>query len=78
MLAIAVAKASNMELIVHINPEGVEKDINPFDHGSALHTDIMKTQALKKALDKYQFDFAFGGARRDEEKSRAKERILSF
>jgi len=67
-----------MELIVHINPEGIEKDINPFDHGSALHTDIMKTQGLKQALDQHKFDVAFGGARRDEEKSRAKERIFSF
>ena len=74
----AMAKASNMELIVHINPEGVEKNINPFDHGSALHTDIMKTQGLKQALDHNKFDVAFGGARRDEEKSRAKERIFSF
>ena len=73
-----MVKESNMELIVHVNPEGVEKDINPFDHGSALHTDIMKTQGLKQALDQYQFDVAFGGARRDEEKSRAKERIFSF
>ena len=69
---------SKMELLVHVNPEGVEKDINPFDHGSALHTDIMKTQGLKQALDQYRFDVAFGGARRDEEKSRAKERIFSF
>jgi sulfate adenylyltransferase subunit 2 len=74
----AMAKASNMELIVHTNPEGIEKDINPFDHGSALHTDIMKTQGLKQALDLHKFDVAFGGARRDEEKSRAKERIFSF
>lgn len=74
----AMAKASNMELIVHINPEGIEKNINPFDHGSALHTDIMKTQGLKQALDLHKFDVAFGGARRDEEKSRAKERIFSF
>ena len=73
----AVAE-SGMELIVHINPEGVEKNINPFDHGSALHTDIMKTEGLKQALDKYEFDVAFGGARRDEEKSRAKERVFSF
>jgi len=73
-----VAAESGMELITHINSEGVEKDINPFDHGSMLHTDIMKTQALKQALDRYKFDFAFGGARRDEEKSRAKERIFSF
>ena len=74
----AMAMASNMELIVHTNPEGIEKDINPFDHGSALHTDIMKTQGLKQALDLHKFDVAFGGARRDEEKSRAKERIFSF
>jgi len=74
----AMAKASNMELIVHVNPEGIEKNINPFDHGSALHTDIMKTQGLKQALDMHKFDVAFGGARRDEEKSRAKERIFSF
>ncbi len=74
----AIAKDSGMDLITHINPEGVEKDINPFDHGSALHTDVMKTQGLKQALDKYQFDVAFGGARRDEEKSRAKERVFSF
>jgi sulfate adenylyltransferase subunit 2 len=67
-----------MDLIVHVNPEGIEKDINPFDHGSALHTHIMKTEGLKQALDKYGFDAAFGGARRDEEKSRAKERIFSF
>ena len=67
-----------MELIVHINPEGIAKDINPFDHGSALHTDVMKTQGLKQALDQHGFDVAFGGARRDEEKSRAKERVFSF
>jgi len=67
-----------LDLIVHINPEGVAKDINPFTHGSAIHTDIMKTEGLKQALDKYSFDAAFGGARRDEEKSRAKERIFSF
>jgi sulfate adenylyltransferase subunit 2 len=67
-----------MKLLVHINPEGIEKDINPFTHGSSLHTDIMKTQGLKQALDKYGFDVAFGGARRDEEKSRAKERVFSF
>ena len=73
----AMAKASNMELIVHTNPEGIEKDINPFDHGSALHTDIMKTQGLKQALDLHKFDVAFGGARRDEEKSRTKERIFT-
>ncbi len=67
-----------LELIVHINPEGIAKNVNPFDHGSALHTQIMKTDGLKQALDKYGFDAAFGGARRDEEKSRAKERIFSF
>lgn len=67
-----------MKLIVHINQEGVEQGIGPFTHGSSLHTDIMKTQSLKMALDKYKFDCAFGGARRDEEKSRAKERIFSF
>jgi sulfate adenylyltransferase subunit 2 len=66
------------DLIVHKNPEGVAKNVNPFDHGSALHTQIMKTDGLKQALDKYGFDAAFGGARRDEEKSRAKERIFSF
>jgi sulfate adenylyltransferase subunit 2 len=74
----AIARALNMELIVHTNPEGIQKNINPFEHGSALHTDIMKTQGLKQALDLYKFDVAFGGARRDEEKSRAKERIFSF
>jgi sulfate adenylyltransferase subunit 2 len=67
-----------LELIVHTNPDGIARNINPFDHGSALHTQIMKTDALKQALDKYGFDAAFGGARRDEEKSRAKERIFSF
>lgn len=69
---------SGMKLIVYINPEGVAKNINPFDHGSALHTDVMKTQGLKQALDLHGFDVAFGGARRDEEKSRAKERVFSF
>ncbi|MBT2787327.1 MULTISPECIES: sulfate adenylyltransferase subunit CysD [unclassified Halomonas] len=73
-----MADEIGMDLLVHINPEGVEKDINPFTHGSAIHTDIMKTEGLKQALDKYGFDAAFGGARRDEEKSRAKERIFSF
>ncbi|MGB5103583.1 MAG: sulfate adenylyltransferase subunit CysD [Steroidobacteraceae bacterium] len=73
-----VAKDYGLELIVYKNPEGVEQGINPFTHGSAIHTDVMKTQALKQALDKYGFDAAFGGARRDEEKSRAKERIFSF
>lgn len=66
------------DLIVFINEEGVDMGVGPFTHGSAKHTDIMKTQALKKALDKYGFDAAFGGARRDEEKSRAKERVYSF
>ena len=74
----ATAKKHDWELIVHINPEGIEKDINPFDHGSQLHTHIMKTEGLKQALDRHGFDAAFGGARRDEEKSRAKERIFSF
>lgn len=72
------AKDAGMELLVHTNPEGVAMDINPAIHGSALHTDLMKTAALKQALDKYGFDAAFGGARRDEEKSRAKERVFSF
>jgi sulfate adenylyltransferase subunit 2 len=73
-----ISRVSGMQLIVHINPEAIAKDINPFDHGSALHTEITKTEGLKQALDKYKFDFVFGGARRDEEKSRAKERIFSF
>jgi sulfate adenylyltransferase subunit 2 len=73
-----MADETGMKLLVHINPEGVAKDINPFTHGSAIHTDVMKTQGLKQALDKYGFDVAFGGARRDEEKSRAKERVFSF
>ena len=72
-----VAKESGMEMLVYTNQEGVEKGINPFDHGS-IYTDVMKTQALKQALDKYGFTAAFGGGRRDEEKSRAKERIFSF
>ncbi len=67
-----------LELLVHINPQGVDQGIGPFSHGSAVHTDVMKTQALKQALDAHGFDAAFGGARRDEEKSRAKERIFSF
>jgi sulfate adenylyltransferase subunit 2 len=67
-----------LDLIVHINPDGVRDGVGPFTHGSAVHTDVMKTQSLKQALDKHQFDAAFGGARRDEEKSRAKERIFSF
>ena len=73
-----MAKQSGLELLVHVNPEAIAKNINPFDHGSALHTDITKTEGLKQALDKYKFDAVFGGARRDEEKSRAKERIFSF
>ena len=73
-----MAKEMGMELIVHHNPEAQEMGINPFDHGSQVHTDMWKTQGLKQALDKYGFDAAFGGARRDEEKSRAKERIFSF
>ena len=72
------AKEAGMDLLVYQNPEALEKGINPFDHGSALHTDIMKTMALKQALEHYNFDMAFGGARRDEEASRAKERIYSF
>lgn len=67
-----------LDLITHVNPDGIAQDINPFVHGSAKHTDIMKTEGLKQALDKYGFDAAFGGARRDEEKSRAKERVYSF
>ena len=73
-----IAQELGLELLVHINPDGVAKGIGPFTHGSAIHTDVMKTQGLKQALDKWQFDAAFGGARRDEEKSRAKERIFSF
>jgi sulfate adenylyltransferase subunit 2 len=73
-----MAKKLGLDLIVHINPQGIEKGINPFTHGSAVHTDIWKTEGLKQALDKYGFDVAFGGARRDEEKSRAKERIFSI
>ena len=73
-----MAKESGMQLIVHLNPEAVEKGINPFTHGSAVHTDVWKTQGLKQALDKYGFDAAFGGRRRDEEKSRSKERVFSF
>jgi sulfate adenylyltransferase subunit 2 len=73
-----MAKTHGFELIVYTNPEGIERNIGPFTHGSALHTQIMKTEALKQALDRYGFDAAFGGARRDEEKSRAKERIFSF
>jgi len=73
-----MAKTSGMELLVHINQEGVDEGVGPFTHGSSKHTDIMKTQGLKQALNKYKFDAAFGGARRDEEKSRAKERVYSF
>lgn len=72
------AEETGVELLVHTNPQGIEQNISPFVHGSAVHTDLMKTQALKQALDKYGFDAAIGGARRDEEKSRAKERVFSF
>ena len=73
-----MADKVGMDLLVHTNPDGIADDVGPFTHGSSKHTDIMKTQALKQALDKYGFDAAFGGARRDEEKSRAKERVYSF
>ena len=73
-----MAAQSGVQLIVHRNPEAEKLGINPFTHGSSLHTDVWKTQGLKQALDKYGFDAAFGGARRDEEKSRAKERVFSF
>lgn len=73
-----MAKSSGMELLVHTNQEGVDAGVGPFTHGSSQHTDIMKTAGLKQALNKYKFDAAFGGARRDEEKSRAKERVYSF
>jgi sulfate adenylyltransferase subunit 2 len=73
-----MAREHQLELLVHVNEEGLEMGVNPFVHGSAVHTDVMKTQALKQALDRYGFDAAFGGARRDEERSRAKERIFSF
>ncbi len=73
-----MAKELGFELLVHKNPDAVAQNINPFTHGSATHTDVWKTEGLKQALDKYGFDAAFGGARRDEEKSRAKERIFSF
>jgi sulfate adenylyltransferase subunit 2 len=72
------AKQAGMDLLVHVNTEGLAQGISPVTHGSQAHTDVMKTQALKQALDRYGFDAAFGGARRDEEKSRAKERIFSF
>jgi sulfate adenylyltransferase subunit 2 len=74
----ATAKKYGLDLLVHINPDGVADNVGPFSHGSAVHTDIMKTQGLKQALDKHGFDAAFGGARRDEDKSRAKERVFSF
>ena len=73
-----VASEGGLELNIFTNPKGKEENINPIDHGSEVHTDIMKTQALKMALDKFKYDVAFGGARRDEEKSRAKERVFSF
>ena len=73
-----VAAEAGMQLLVHKNPDAVARGINPFDHGSAMHTDIWKTEGLKQALDLHRFDAAFGGARRDEEKSRAKERVFSF
>jgi sulfate adenylyltransferase subunit 2 len=73
-----IAKKHELNLLVHINPEGVKMNVGPFSHGSSKHTDIMKTQGLKQALNHYKFDAAFGGARRDEEKSRAKERVYSF
>jgi len=73
-----MAEEHNIDLLVHVNEDGVARGINPFDSGSVVHTDVMKTEGLKQALDKYGFDAAFGGARRDEEKSRAKERIFSF
>jgi sulfate adenylyltransferase subunit 2 len=73
-----MAAERGFDLLVHVNPEGVEQGISPFTHGSSIHTHVMKTAALRQALDKYGFDAAFGGARRDEEKSRAKERIFSF
>ncbi|WP_293267484.1 sulfate adenylyltransferase subunit CysD [Neptunomonas sp.] len=73
-----MAEEAGMDLIVHVNKEGVDMGVGPFTHGSSKHTDVMKTQGLKQALNKYKFDAAFGGARRDEEKSRAKERVFSF
>ncbi len=74
----AVARESGMQLLVHVNREGLARGMNPYTPSSAVYTDVMKTQALKQALDEHRFDAAFGGARRDEEKSRAKERIFSF
>jgi len=73
-----IAREVGMKLIVHVNAEGLAQNVNPFTHGSAVYTDVMKTQSLRQALDQYGFDAALGGARRDEEKSRAKERIFSF
>ncbi len=73
-----MARELKLDLLIHVNEDGLERGIGPISHGSALHTDVMKTEALKQALDKWGFDAAFGGARRDEEKSRAKERIFSF
>jgi sulfate adenylyltransferase subunit 2 len=73
-----MTKELGLDLLVHVNPDALERGINPFVHGSAVHTDIWKTEGLKQALDKHGFDAAFGGARRDEEKSRAKERVFSF
>jgi sulfate adenylyltransferase subunit 2 len=73
-----MAEEHGLNLLVHVNEDGVARGINPFDSGSQVHTDVMKTEALKQALDKYGFDAAFGGARRDEERSRAKERVFSF
>jgi sulfate adenylyltransferase subunit 2 len=80
MIAFRDRKAAELgfDLLVHINEDGVRDGVGPFTHGSAMHTDVMKTAGLKQALDKYKFDAAFGGARRDEEKSRAKERVFSF
>jgi sulfate adenylyltransferase subunit 2 len=74
----ATARRLGLQLLVHVNQDGLARGIGPFTHGSQVHTDVMKTQALRQALDKYAFDAAFGGARRDEEKSRAKERVFSF
>ena len=73
-----VVKDNDVDLLIYKNQEGIDQNINPFTHGSAVHTNIMKTQSLKKAMDLYKFDIAFGGARRDEEKSRSKERVFSF
>src|SRR5690606_3613155 len=73
-----IAQERELEMVVHVNQAGLERGINPFKHGSAIHTDVMKTEALKQALEHGRYDAAFGGARRDEEKSRAKERVFSF